>query len=128
MAPSAVLLAYVCSGRYGTSYSCSGFAYYGRWVAIGAAILAALVSHQGYRYRRGRGSVFGRRGAAVDPGAQDEAAARPADGRETPEEILARVRREAGLPPQPPPAGGPPGSPPPQPLPADGEGPGPPTG
>jgi hypothetical protein len=70
----------MCSSRYGGSYPCSAFQYYGTWIALPIVLVVGLFSHQGYRYRRRRRSSF-----SSDDTVQGEA-------------LLESSRREAGLP------------------------------
>jgi len=78
-----VIATYYCHQRYGGTYSCSAFQYYLPWVWAPLAIVLALVgSHRGYRYRSNR------RARSLD---SDDAAAGEA--------LLARSRRDLGLPP-----------------------------
>jgi hypothetical protein len=50
----------MCSSRYGGSYPCSALQYYGTWIVLPIVVVIGLFSHQGYRYRRRRQSLFTR--------------------------------------------------------------------
>ena len=64
-----VLATYECYSRYSGTQPCSALQHYGTFVLYAIAIavaIAGLFTHQGYRYSRGRGSIFGTRSLLDD--------------------------------------------------------------
>jgi len=88
------VIAYTCGGgRYGPPHPCSAAEYWSGLAFGGVALVIALFTHQGYRYRSGRGSIFGSR--SFDQPLQDQEANEEVAG----EAMLAEARRSHGLPP-----------------------------
>lgn len=69
MTTQVILATYTCSSRYGGPHPCSATQFWAPFVIVGVVAVFALVSHQGYRHRRGRSSIFSRanRSEATQP-------------------------------------------------------------
>jgi hypothetical protein len=96
----ALLATYTCYSKYSGSYPCSAVSYYSTWLFAGLALVVvvfSLLTHQGYRYRAGKGSIFGTRGMrTVLDDEHDRQMEEDTDGMA----LVAEARRESGLPPE----------------------------